>query len=103
LFRSRVDVFEAINKGDWQKVKDNVVQGKANARDSQYDATLLHWAVNEGHMPTVEHLLACGADVRLKDGKHSATPLHWAAAKGHVFVVRLLMMQESDVNSKDAS
>lgn len=29
LFRSRgVDVFEAINKGDWQKVKDNVVQGK---------------------------------------------------------------------------
>lgn len=42
---------------------------KANARDSQYDATLLHWAVNEGHMPTVEHLLACGADVRLRDGK----------------------------------
>lgn len=26
--RSGVDVFEAINKGDWQKVKDNVVQGK---------------------------------------------------------------------------
>lgn len=42
---------------------------QANARDSQYDATLLHWAVNEGHMPTVEHLLACGADVRLRDGK----------------------------------
>ncbi|CAN0434313.1 unnamed protein product, partial [Laminaria digitata] len=33
------------------------------------DATLLHWAVNEGHTPTVEHLLACGADVRLTDGK----------------------------------
>ena len=42
---------------------------QANARDSQYDATLLHWAVNEGHMPTVEHLLSCGADVRLRDGK----------------------------------
>lgn len=31
LFRSRgVDVFEAINKGDWQKVKDNVVPGKVS-------------------------------------------------------------------------
>lgn len=46
---------------------DDCIQ--ANARDSQYDATLLHWAVNEGHMPTVEHLLSCGADVRLRDGK----------------------------------
>lgn len=40
LFRSRgVDVFEAINKGDWQKVKDNVVQGKvrglARGRENQ--------------------------------------------------------------------
>lgn len=42
---------------------------KANLRDQQYDATLLHWAVNEGHVPTVEHLLTCGADVRLRDGK----------------------------------
>ena len=42
---------------------------KANVRDQQYDATLLHWAVNEGHVPTVEHLLKCGADVRLRDGK----------------------------------
>lgn len=42
---------------------------QANVRDGQYDATLLHWAVNEGHTPTVEHLLACGADVRLTDGK----------------------------------
>jgi len=32
LFRSRVDVFEAINKGDWQKVKDNVVQGKVRGK-----------------------------------------------------------------------
>lgn len=42
---------------------------QANLRDNHYDATLLHWAVNEGHVPTVEHLLACGADVRLRDGK----------------------------------
>lgn len=36
LFRSRgVDVFEAINKGDWQKVKDNVVQGKVGEKREQ--------------------------------------------------------------------
>lgn len=45
------------------------IHTKANLRDGQYDATLLHWAVNEGHVPTVEHLLSCGADVRLRDGK----------------------------------
>lgn len=28
IFRSRVDVFEAINRCDWQKVKDAVVPGK---------------------------------------------------------------------------
>lgn len=38
LFRSRgVDVFEAINKGDWQKVKDNVVQGKV--REARQERT----------------------------------------------------------------
>ncbi|CAM9289384.1 unnamed protein product [Choristocarpus tenellus] len=103
LFRGRVDLFEAINRSEWQKVKEAVTPGKANLRDSQYDATILHWSVNEGHVPTVEHLLTCGADVHARDGRHSATPLHWAAAKGHVFVVRLLMMREADVNSRDSS
>lgn len=36
LFRSRVDVFEAINRCDWQKVKDAVVPGKV----SYYDTTV---------------------------------------------------------------
>lgn len=43
--------------------------GQANQRDGQYDATLLHWTVNEGHVQTVEHLLACGAEVGARDGK----------------------------------
>lgn len=30
LFRSRVDVFEAINRCEWQKVKDAVVPGKVS-------------------------------------------------------------------------
>ncbi|CAM9678096.1 unnamed protein product, partial [Discosporangium mesarthrocarpum] len=101
LFRGRTDVFDAINRCEWEKVKELVTPGKANVRDSTYEATILHWAVNEGHVPTVEHLLACGADVQAKDGKHSATPLHWASAKGRQLVVRLLTMREADVNSRD--
>lgn len=30
IFRSKVDVFEAINRCDWQKVKDAVVPGKVS-------------------------------------------------------------------------
>lgn len=32
LFRSRVDVFEAINRCEWQKVKDAVVPGKVRRK-----------------------------------------------------------------------
>lgn len=35
-----MDVFEAINKGDWQKVKDNVVQGKVGKKKGRARAVL---------------------------------------------------------------
>lgn len=34
LFRSRVDVFEAINRCEWQKVKDAVVPGKVRHEET---------------------------------------------------------------------
>lgn len=33
-----MDVFEAINKGDWQKVKDNVVPGKVRRNEERRSA-----------------------------------------------------------------
>lgn len=35
IFRSRVDVFEAINRCDWQKVKDAVVPGKVREEEKR--------------------------------------------------------------------
>lgn len=41
LFRSRVDVFEAINRCEWQKVKDAVVPGKVSLKKMTIPRLLL--------------------------------------------------------------
>ena len=63
--------------------------------------TPLHLAAFFGHAPSVEILLANGADVHARSrNSMQNTPLHAAAAGRHVEVVTVLLAHGADVNAR---
>lgn len=75
---------------------------------AQWDLTALHVAVESGHLPVVELLLAQGADPNLgavygspDPHKQFGSPLHSAAAFGRVDCVRPLLEGGAQVNAVD--
>merc|ERR1712078_113458 len=62
---------------------------EVNAK-SEYGATPLHWASQEGYTDIVKLLIEKGADVNAKD-EEGKTPLNWASEGGHTDIVKLLV------------
>ncbi|KZP04525.1 hypothetical protein FIBSPDRAFT_398342 [Athelia psychrophila] len=58
-------------------------------------------ASDQGHLETVQLLLAHGADVTAKGGRHSGTALQEAASRGHLEIVELLWAHSADVNAAE--
>ncbi len=74
------------------------------ARDTQFGASLLHYAAAKGHKLCIETLLSQpGVDKNAKDKVKGASPLHWAASVNQAFAVRQMLMHEADVNARDAN
>jgi hypothetical protein len=66
--RRKPDAFAAVHARKWDEVVAATSSANVNATDSTASqATLLHWVASEGHLPTLEHLLKCGADVAATD------------------------------------
>ena len=57
-------------------------------------------AAKDGNLPTVQTLLAEGANINAKDN-HGQTALFMAAFGGHTEIVKLLLGKGADVNAKD--
>ena len=59
-------------------------------------------AVQEGHLETVEALLAARADVHRPSAAHTATPLAIACDHGHARIASMLIAAGAGVDTKDA-
>ena len=59
--------------------------------------SLLHLAVQAGHVGTMQLLISRGCDVDSVDGK-GLTPLHWAAAMGQTNAVKELLAVEANMS-----
>lgn len=53
----------------------------------------LHFAASKGHLPTIQHLLAQGADVNARDSKNYS-PLRYALENGHHGAMRIMLEHE---------
>ncbi|KAG5176796.1 hypothetical protein JKP88DRAFT_265326 [Tribonema minus] len=101
--RSKPDIYEACSAQKWDVVTSQVNASNVNNRDAIHGGTVLHWVAKEGNAGVMEHLFACGADLRAADSKHGASALHWAAASGHVLACRRLLARGIDVDVTDRS
>lgn len=98
--------FEDIAKGRLAAVKRHLeTGGDVNVR-SKWGWTPLLWAVRDGQIKVVEHLISQGADVNARvsmdsSGEfRSASPIIIAAEKGNVELVKLLINSGADVNAR---
>ncbi|KAJ3040259.1 hypothetical protein HDV00_011237 [Rhizophlyctis rosea] len=66
------------------------------------NATALHYASANGHLPIVAHLLPSlsPTDVNAQNDDGS-TPLHWAALNGHLEVVKALLAAGADATLRN--
>lgn len=62
----------------------------ANARDSEFHATPLHWAVIDNRPELARLLIANGAEINTRD-KHGMTPLHKAVLFGRAEMAEHLL------------
>jgi hypothetical protein len=65
-----------------------------------YESNILHFAVNSGIKPMVEHALKKGVDPN-HGNYDDRTPLHLAAALGRAEILKILIDGGGDVNYKD--
>ena len=77
-FLDHGDLIDAAKEGNLEKVR-RLIQNGANVheRDSELQATPLHWASYNGHLDVAQFLIQNGADVKARK-KNQETPLHIA-------------------------
>jgi len=100
LVRS-VDIHEAANKGEIDKVKSILAENPelVNTQDDR-SYTALHIASYLGHKEVVEILIANGGDISLEDND-GRSPLHCAVCHKHKPVTEVLIANKANVNAKD--
>ncbi len=62
-----------------------------NQRYSEWDKTLLHFAVERNDEELVQLALSARPDLRLKDNAYKATALDWAKHFGHHAIIELIL------------
>ncbi|XP_067152353.1 palmitoyltransferase ZDHHC13 isoform X1 [Apteryx mantelli] len=66
------------------------------------NSTPLHWAIRQGHLPTVILLLKCGADPSLIDGEGFSS-IHLAVLFQHMPIIAYLISKGQNVDKTDFS
>ena len=103
-----MDIFELINSGKKEKVKELVDRdiqehGRStilNFYESKFESTPLIWAACLGRTSLVEFFLSRGADINARD-IHNRTALIWAAAKGDLETALCLINHGADLEVKE--
>ena len=92
-------LFEAARHGDANTLAALLDKNpdRLQARAKPYEWSLLHAAAQQGHLMTVDLLLARGLDVNTRERGDNTCAMHWAAAAGHVDLVRRLAEAGGDV------
>ncbi|MCI0601622.1 ankyrin repeat domain-containing protein [bacterium] len=85
------EFWNAVRKGDVEKVKTFLAEGIDVNAKNRYGATALSFAADKGHVEIARLLIEKGADVNVKDTFYRATPLSWAIYNKHVEVAQLLL------------
>ena len=88
----------ACAKGHTVIVRIFIERGCAMKRNDGQSALMLQLASENGHVDTVELLLAEGAEVNMTDNTFNASALQVASENGHTEVVRLLLDKSAKVN-----
>jgi ankyrin repeat protein len=92
----------AVRQGHADVVRLLLDQGAdANARDRQFDATVLNWAVRRDNQTILKMLLAKGANPRAREREHGIDPLLFAASRGQVATVKMLLDGGGDPKTAD--
>lgn len=98
--KNKESLFEAVNKGDIERLKLLISKGAdVNIRD-QKDMTPLHLAASNGHTDIAAILIDKGANVNARIDEYCVTPLHVAAVWGKTAVAELLLAKGADVNAQ---
>lgn len=74
-----------------------LVDVRGRARYSTRDVRALHYALNYGHVATVEQLLDAGADINAKAGEVWA-PIHYALRGAHPELAQVLLSRGAHVD-----
>ena len=97
-------LFEAVNHGDFKRVKLLIGQGSEINQAETYrdtdDVTALAIAATYDYLDIVMYLVEHGADME-KGATGGATPLIDAVSQGHLEVARYLLEQGADRDAKD--
>lgn len=100
--RSVLELFEASERGDVERVRGILEQDGSLARAvavGRNDGwTILHEAAKRGHADIVALLLRYGAEPNAREAGDNTYPLHWAAARGDIGIMRSLLDAGGDVN-----
>ncbi len=96
---SKDDFYNAVIKGDINKVKECLQSGFTVQYRNLVDSTPLHWASEFGQVEIMKLFISQGADVNARDMK-KWIPLHNAAWRGRTEAARLLIQHGANVNAK---
>ncbi|RUS33839.1 ankyrin repeat protein [Jimgerdemannia flammicorona] len=98
------DIIQSARHGDLDDLRSSSHPPHFLAAKDEFGNTALHMASANGHLETVEYLLATLAtlsDVPTAEhintrNEQGNTPLHWAALNGHLEVVEALVKRGAD-------
>jgi len=96
------DLLQSIKEGEQTADSPGLLARTLAFTDSEFEATLVHWAVLYEKPDILEWLLDAGAPVDQACGKRSQmTPLHWACTKPSIEVLETLISRGADLESLD--
>jgi outer membrane protein assembly factor BamB len=85
------EFWNAVRKGDLEKVKTFLAAGIDVNTKNRYGATALSFAADKGYVEIAKLLIEKGADVNVTDTFYKSTPLAWATFNNHPEMVILLL------------
>ncbi|GAB5365043.1 hypothetical protein AAMO2058_001022500 [Amorphochlora amoebiformis] len=93
-----LEYFDAVNKGDMEKVTSQIEHGVSPDADDDSGRSALYFACREGKEEIAKKLISLGCKVD-KMALNGATPTFVAAQSGHLGIVQALLAAGADVKS----